>query len=321
MLLMSYRLSILQTLVESYVEEGLQYQLKNSEGKLLASTGSDDYPYLLSLKVPGSDWILEMSADDSLSEESRYLILISIISLVIVLLIFALGVGPYLSRHLAADVNMVSSLVQYKNLDQDDGYMPSGGIRLREFSGLLEDISQLAKDIIHTRSRLETQANVDELTGLYNRRAFEKSRERLYQLATGQVLVLVLLDIDYFKQINDTYGHAAGDYALKALGAILKSSVRSTDEVYRLGGDELLVVFTSDNRANLQQWFDKLTESLGEEMQRLEGLKGDGSSFTLSGGATMVDTAKDSSFSVAMVRADTALYEAKDSGRARLIMT
>jgi diguanylate cyclase (GGDEF)-like protein len=319
-LLMSFRLSVLQEVLNRYVEEGLQYRLKNADGKLLADTGNVSYPYRFSIPVPATDWLLEVAADDQLGEGGKNLVVVSIVSLVIVLLLFGFGVGPYIKRQLQSDVNAVRALMKYENLGDAESKPPEQDIRLVEFSGLLEDIGYLAKDISHAHSKLETQANMDELTGVMNRRAFEKSRERLYQLATGQVLILVLLDIDYFKQINDTFGHAAGDYALRSLGSILKASVRSTDEIFRLGGDELLVVFTSDNRANLQQWYDALSARLSAEMTRLEGTNDDGTAFTLSAGATVVDTASDSTFSVAMVRADTALYEAKDSGRAKMVI-
>ncbi|MCW8964843.1 MAG: sensor domain-containing diguanylate cyclase, partial [Gammaproteobacteria bacterium] len=321
MLLMSFHLSMMKDVLSQYVEDGYLYELKIQGGKSIAVAGEGEYPHRVSLPVPGTSWMLEVSADDRLSREDRHLIALNVAWLFLVLLIFLIGVGPYINRQLISDVNKVRALMQYKNMEVNNVNPPVGGIRLQEFSGLLEEIDQLATDITRTRSRLEAQANVDGLTGLMNRRAFETSRERLYQLASGQVLILVLLDIDYFKQINDTYGHAAGDYALKALGRILKKSVRSTDELYRIGGDEVLVVFTSDNLANLQQWYDNLTVSLSEEMQRVEGVDEGATSFTLSGGATRLDPASDSTFSVAMVRADTALYEAKEDGRARLVIT
>jgi len=320
MLLMSFQLSVLEKVLNQYAEDGYLYELKSQGGKLIAHAGEGEYPHQVSLPVPDTSWTLEVSADDRLSRENSRLISLNVTLLILVLLIFLIGVGPYINRQLLSDVNKIRALMKFKNMDTEDSTTAVENIRLKEFSGLLDEIEQLATDITHTRSRLEAQANIDGLTGLMNRRAFETSRERLYQLATGQVLILVLLDIDYFKQINDTYGHAAGDYALKALGRILKKSVRSTDEIYRIGGDEVLVVFTSDNLANLQQWYDNLATSLSEEMQRVEGVDEEDSSFTLSGGATMLDPASDSTFSVAMVRADTAMYEAKESGRARLIV-
>jgi diguanylate cyclase (GGDEF)-like protein len=98
------------------------------------------------------------------------------------------------------------------------------------------------------RKRLETElralADLDELTGIYNRRRFQEEVESHLSASRrfGDPLTVMLLDVDSFKQINDTYGHHIGDLALQVVAAALRGAVRETDEVGRLGGDEFVAL-------------------------------------------------------------------------------
>jgi diguanylate cyclase (GGDEF)-like protein len=109
------------------------------------------------------------------------------------------------------------------------------------------DAAALALDNAQVRARLEHQAMTDSLTGLYNHRAFhERLRKALASASRAHEAVTVLmLDIDDFKRVNDIYGHGAGDEILRGLSDTLKDSVRSSDIVYRLGGEEFAIVITS----------------------------------------------------------------------------
>jgi diguanylate cyclase (GGDEF)-like protein len=94
--------------------------------------------------------------------------------------------------------------------------------------------------------RLERLATTDELTGVLNRRGFEAELQRTLDLARrhGETGVLLFIDLDDFKRVNDTYGHAAGDEVLRYVASLLKKSVRRSDVVARLGGDEFVVLLT-----------------------------------------------------------------------------
>jgi len=109
------------------------------------------------------------------------------------------------------------------------------------------DAAALALDNAQVRARLEHQAMTDSLTNLYNHRAFhERLRMVLANASRSHEAVSVLmLDIDDFKRVNDIYGHGAGDEILRGLAQTLKDSVRSSDVVYRLGGEEFAIVITS----------------------------------------------------------------------------
>ncbi len=93
----------------------------------------------------------------------------------------------------------------------------------------------------------EEQALTDTLTGLKNRRALNNALHTL--LSKGQHFSVVQMDLDFFKSVNDTYGHAAGDHVLKTVGDILRRHLRDQDVIVRLGGDEFVLIF-----AGLTDW-------------------------------------------------------------------
>jgi diguanylate cyclase (GGDEF)-like protein len=109
------------------------------------------------------------------------------------------------------------------------------------------DAAALALDNAQIRARLEHQAQTDSLTGLYNHRAFHERLRRALASASRshEALSVLMLDIDDFKRVNDVYGHGAGDEILRSLAETLKDSVRSSDMVYRLGGEEFAIVVAS----------------------------------------------------------------------------
>lgn len=107
-------------------------------------------------------------------------------------------------------------------------------------SAVLDELRALNRRLDGARSRAEEQALTDTLTGLRNRRAVEAELARL--VAADQPFGLLHLDLDRFKQVNDTLGHAAGDAVLSAVGRILRTMVRKGDTAARIGGDEFLLL-------------------------------------------------------------------------------
>ena len=110
------------------------------------------------------------------------------------------------------------------------------------FMGIVNHLG-IAFEQIKNYETLERLSNTDELTSLFNRRAFsEKVNKRLaIQNRTKQTCALLFIDLDNFKQINDTYGHAIGDAVLKELSKLLQKNTRTADFCSRLGGDEFAV--------------------------------------------------------------------------------
>ncbi len=180
---------------------------------------------------------------------------------------------------------------------------------------LEERVQERTEELTRANERLAQQATTDGLTGLKNRRAFNevfsKEIERLKRGGDG--LCLALLDIDFFKSINDSHGHDGGDQVLKNVARLLEQELRATDTVARIGGEEFAVLLptqqVSGARARLEELRQRIANSpLEDEDKQI--------SVTVSIGLTRV-TAEDS-IKKASKRADDALYAAKRGGRNQL---
>jgi diguanylate cyclase (GGDEF)-like protein len=155
----------------------------------------------------------------------------------------------------------------------------------------------------------ETLACTDPLTGIPNRRAFlERLESAVEAAAWGHQTVLCLVDLDGFKGVNDTGGHAAGDAMLKAVGSALGGAVRETDTVARLGGDEFAVL------ADVSVTFSG--EMLAERLRGVVSAVGSRSGVTASVGVAEVEAGDD--VEDLMYRADAAMYRSKSAGGDRV---
>ena len=161
-------------------------------------------------------------------------------------------------------------------------------------------------------------AVTDALTGLYNRRYLETQLNQLIEqsIDRGKLLSLLTLDIDFFKSVNDTYGHDAGDRVLQEVAGRIRGSVRSVDLACRTGGEEFVVVLPGADLA--------IAEKVGERIRKAIAAKpfllGPGSHLTVTAslGVASLVTAQDSVEEL-LKRADRALYIAKREGRNRVV--
>jgi diguanylate cyclase (GGDEF)-like protein len=177
-----------------------------------------------------------------------------------------------------------------------------------------------AAPVLETKRLMETlkeSSLSDPMTGLNNRRFLEEYVDTLvanvHRRKTG--LTVMMLDLDHFKMVNDTYGHDAGDAVLKALAKVLRQSVRSSDLVIRFGGEEFLIILVDTPSSDADLVAEKIRAAV-------EGL-------TVQTGATVIrktisiglsDFPTDSdTFWQAVKFADVALYQAKDTGRNRVV--
>jgi diguanylate cyclase len=163
--------------------------------------------------------------------------------------------------------------------------------------------------------RLSEEVSTDLLTQVANRRglmqAFEAESARATR-DTGQLLAVALIDIDNFKKLNDTLGHAAGDVALKNLAAAVKERLRPVDHLARFGGEEFVVLLPGTGVEEAQQALTRLQRSLTEALFLHEGRE---VFVTFSAGVTAWRTGEP--LQPALERADEALYEAKRTGKNR----
>jgi diguanylate cyclase (GGDEF)-like protein len=183
---------------------------------------------------------------------------------------------------------------------------------------LAESVAQAAPVLANLRNLAlaERRASTDVLTGLPNRRAVQDALKRMAAHATrsGQPLAAIGLDLDRFKDINDRFGHEAGDSVLAHVGALLSSSVRSSDLVGRLGGEEF-VILAPDTDA---EGAATLAESLRHALER-EGVPGVEREITASFGVAVLPDMVQSADGLLRL-ADRAQYAAKAAGRNRVVV-
>jgi len=177
---------------------------------------------------------------------------------------------------------------------------------------LEEVVTKRTEELLIKTKELESLANYDTLTGLYNRRKFTELLENEMQRFERykKEFSLISLDIDHFKQINDTYGHDVGDIVLKGFSDSLNSSIRTVDSVGRWGGEEFLILIIESNR--------ELTIKIAEKIQaNLNQVEFDSvGKVTASIGVTEIKNGDSSQDMIK--RADQAMYIAKENGRNRI---
>jgi diguanylate cyclase (GGDEF)-like protein len=172
-----------------------------------------------------------------------------------------------------------------------------------------EELSQLNASLLYKNKKYEVMASTDALTGLYNRHKFSELYNSSYLTMEqrGNVMSLMILDIDYFKKINDTFGHGIGDGVLIQISHALLKNLRNIDIICRWGGEEFVVLLPAVDLNQATFLAEKLRESI--EIFEIDMV----GRVTASFGVTQVN--RGDALEAVVERADKALYEAKASGR------
>lgn len=181
-------------------------------------------------------------------------------------------------------------------------------------------ISRTLEKLITAKNMLEKLTKTDALTGLFNRRHFDDVLSQQMSSANrGQeLLALAILDLDHFKKYNDSFGHPAGDIALVALANLLKEQMkRGNDAVFRLGGEEFALIYQVKNEKSAL----KLIESIRAAVESLHQSANINQRITVSAGLLLINTTQDVSVEQAYELADQSLYQAKNSGRNRVVIS
>ena len=172
--------------------------------------------------------------------------------------------------------------------------------------------ARMALQLNRAHARLKELAHTDELTGLINRRSFFESAEVMLEQARDdtRVLSLLVLDADYFKQLNDTYGHATGDAALQFITDQLNDNVRKSDLVCRLGGEEFAILLPELSEAEAARLGTRILERIASRP-----MFWDDKIIEMSVSCGVADTRVGYEMTALFKAADDALYAAKASGR------
>lgn len=186
-----------------------------------------------------------------------------------------------------------------------------------------EELLARVKNLVHVRKlldkveqqqvKLHEMAMRDQLTKLYNRHfLMDVGPKKVTESCRhGIDLSVLVIDLDHFKNINDTYGHATGDTVLSAIGGVLKNASRTEDIVARFGGEEFVVIYSHCDKDSALKKAENLRKTI-------EALNPDGITVTASIGVTYMPDDKQCDFNVLFDAADTAAYKAKQNGRNRV---
>jgi two-component system, cell cycle response regulator len=183
---------------------------------------------------------------------------------------------------------------------------------------LQDELDQKNRELEHVNRKLKKLSITDGLTELYNHRhvhellheEFERSRR------SGDPIAVVMLDLDRFKQVNDTYGHPTGDVILYETARILRDTAREIDMIGRYGGEEFIAILPGASEADALQFAERVRRRVEEYVYRDEGTE---VRMTMSAGVASHPEFEVDNPDLLLKRADEALYAAKEGGRNRVV--
>jgi len=277
-----------------------------------------------------ADWIVVTTVNkDEITKPIIYQIFIYVILTGLIALLLGCGQSVILSKRFSKPLIQLQKRVE--SVIQGD--LKSGGDEMypdNEIGAIAQEVGRLAEDELCVRSsalqainELLAQRNdelielssIDQLTGLYNRRKIDTGLESecLMAVRYKKGLSIMLLDIDCFKTINDTYGHQAGDSVLKEVASLLKDSVRSIDIVGRWGGEEFMIICPETNLLNAEKLGNRVCSLVAKHQFEVKH------QVTVSVGIS--EFSGNENCGELLRRADNNLYKAKHNGKNRVIAT
>lgn len=291
-------------LVQTHAGRGEEVLARRGNQDLL--DGPADYQHILT----GTPWRIAIwSGSRSAILQSSLIHGLSWFTLSALLVLASLSFARILRRNLVRDLGMVVGMVaDIRKQQLRDEYAPG----MREFEPSVTTMLNLGRLMVGKQREVENQASLDHLSQVYNRRSFEAKQNELFKsLAQGASHSLLIMDIDNFKFVNDTYGHDAGDQLIVEIGKALKNYLRGSDFIARLGGDEFCVIFPHTPLPRAAELATRLREKLPREVEIAPGVM---HRLNWSGGLSDYHKS-DKNVNMALSRADAALLEAKRNGR------
>ncbi len=316
LLFVSFSLQIIQDLLNEFVVDNHRYRLTTAGGYDVAKSGqleSNNTVRVFSQGIENSDWSLELAVIDTDNRGLLTSVLVSgllTFTLISLVLYFSM---KRISRVVIADFENLSHIM--KNIREGE-FDPDKvrNVSLKEARDVLGFIKNTALELNSYQQKLKHEGSTDELTGLANRRVLNAEIER-YIINSRQHnnKYLVILDLDYFKQINDCYGHDVGDHVLNLLSSILIKHSRPEDVCTRSGGDEFILLLDNYTLDQVNAWYKRISNDMLREILHYNAENGLDIKFGVSAGVTLIRG--DDNKSTVLKRADEGLYTVKAQGR------
>ena len=245
----------------------------------------------------------------------------------------------FLPNYRAVALNCIAVMLIVNGVQLADNTDPLAVINTNIFLSAMCAVTGLFAWVNEARNRkmfrlemkLEHLATTDSLSGAYNRRHFTHCAEQEIERARrySHPLAMLLLDIDYFKKINDNHGHHAGDVAIRAVADACRTALRQSDHLGRMGGEEFAILLPETNLEAAAQLAERLRASL-EKMVIETSSDPDAEKSSENSGLALSLTAsigvsswqgREDSLEALLQRADKGLYEAKDQGRNKVVVS
>ena len=253
---------------------------------------------------------------ETLSRYNRIMVALAFITLAMMLVTGLIAVNRF-SRPIKRLINLTRDMAsgQLPTIKRGKGDSEIDQL-LNQFIELVDALRAGREEVEKVHGKLKVSAITDDLTGLYNRRYLNEIYPKILAQAEREGLILsaVLLDIDFFKKINDTFGHAAGDACLVKFSALLGKNSRTSDFIFRMGGEEFLILTAGRKAENIATLAEKILVST-EALEVQYG--GHSIRFTISCGISYLRSSPSHqpTLSYLVSLADRALYVAKSDGR------
>ncbi len=294
------------SLVSRSVEQERQDRLVAAFVRLPINTQSGERFIILGLGQPQGHVLAEASR---LGQR--------IAQIVLLFSLLALFIAFVASRALTRPLKSMTDAVQLFSRERRISELPPRqdelGLLARSFREMQEEILTHLQELTESRSALEHLARHDPLTGLPNRRVFFERLEHALTNSrrSGKQLAVLFVDLDHFKQLNDSLGHSLGDHVLQAVANLLRSATRESDTVARLGGDEFVILFeVVDDPQHIVTILDKLHDRFQLSML----IDGHEVKVQASMGVSLFPRDGDD-IEALVQQADRAMYAAKNAGR------
>lgn len=219
-----------------------------------------------------------------------------------------------ISKKFTNELNVFLSF--FKQMNESESEIDLADLKLREFFELGKATNRMIARRREAEEKLELLSRTDPLTGLSNRRDMVEKIHLEVKRATrsGTVFSFLLIDIDHFKQVNDTFGHEAGDTILQKVSDLLRGAARQTDSISRWGGEEFLVLLPNADAQGAVATAEKFRQLV---LNTIFSVQGQNIQITLTLGVSMWRIGR--TYEQVIGMADAALYQGKASGRNRVV--
>lgn len=311
-LLISFHVSNLGQMMEKVIAPGDTLTLSTGNGREIIRVGQDYQPgrQIFSQGVPGTSWQMNLHVFPiNPPEYFSSIVILNLVMLLIVAGILLLSTRQF-GRQIGVDMQRIQNRINTIIDGNNDEHPPRPTIK--EIASLLPDIDKVAYEVRDQHQQLRDQSLTDPLTQLHNRRYFNLVIEKAFEQSRRRpASVLLMIDVNDFKEINDRNGHDQGDMMLQTISDSLQRNIRSSDEAFRIGGDEFAVILHDIEWDHLKKWIESFARRHDRELavRKPPGLSPN--CCTLSIGATLVDAGRFGNISAALRAADQAMYKAK----------